>query len=160
MQTLRASQLLEIKTRFSSSSNKLRHSQPKLMAGNRSISLRIRHQKVQLPILRGEVSPEKEVSLVSYNFLEARDGVDILTMQTDRKPNDTESSLELILNTLCRAFSMKPKQAAALFTNNNQFLIHSIVKGVKGNYEPLNNWYNELKAHLKHMTYLLELETE
>jgi len=115
---------------------------------------------VQQPILRGEVSPEKEVSLVSYNLLEARDGVDILTMQTDRKPNDTESSLELILNTLCRAFSMKPKQAAALFTNNNQFLIHSIVKGVKGNYEPLNNWYNELKAHLKHMTYLLELETE
>ena len=43
---------------------------------------------MQLPILRGEVSPEKEVSLVSYNFLEARDGVDILTMQTDRKPND------------------------------------------------------------------------
>lgn len=115
---------------------------------------------MQLPILRGEVSPEKEVSLVSYNISEARDGVDILTMQTDRKPNDTESSLELILNTLCRAFSMKPKQAAALFTNNNQFLIHSIVKGVKGNYEPLNNWYNELKAHLKHMTYLLELETE
>ena len=56
----------------------------------------------------------------SYNrYLEARDGVDILTMQTDRKPEDTESSLELILNTLCRAFAMKPKQAAALFTNNN-----------------------------------------
>jgi hypothetical protein len=49
----------------------------------------------------------------------ARDGVDILTMQTDKKPEDTDSSLELILNTLCRAFSMKPKQAAALFTNNN-----------------------------------------
>ena len=81
-------------------------------------------------------------------------------MQTDRKPSETESSLELILNTLCRAFSMKPKQAAALFTNNNQFLIHSIVKGVKGNYEPLNNWYNELKAHLKHMNTLLEIETE
>ena len=55
---------------------------------------------------------------------------------------------------------MKPKQAAALFTNNNQFLIHSIVKGVKGNYEPLNNWYNELKGHLKHMNTLLEIETE
>jgi hypothetical protein len=40
-------------------------------------------------------------------------------MQTDKKPEDTDSSLELILNTLCRAFSMKPKQAAALFTNNN-----------------------------------------
>lgn len=34
----------------------------------------------------------------------AKDGVDILTMNSDRSPNDTESTLELILNTLCRAF--------------------------------------------------------
>lgn len=70
-----------------------------------------------------------------------KDGVDILTMNADREPADTESTLELILNTLCKAFSMKPKQAAALLTNNNQFLIHSIVKGVKGRYEPLIGWY-------------------
>jgi hypothetical protein len=55
---------------------------------------------------------------------------------------------------------MKPKQAAALLTNNNQFLIHSIVKGVKGNYDPLNSWYTEVKLHLKHLIVLLELETE
>jgi hypothetical protein len=55
---------------------------------------------------------------------------------------------------------MKSKQAAALLTNNNQFLIHSIVKGVKGNYDPLNSWYNEVKQHLKHLIILLELETE
>jgi len=71
----------------------------------------------------------------------AKDGLDILTMKLERNPNETESSLELILNTLCRSFSMKPKQAAALLTNNNQFLVHSIVKGVKGNYEPLISWY-------------------
>lgn len=40
-------------------------------------------------------------------------------MNADREPADTESTLELILNTLCRAFTMKPKQAAALLTNNN-----------------------------------------
>lgn len=33
-----------------------------------------------------------------------KEGVDILTMNCDREPHDTESSLELILNTLCRAF--------------------------------------------------------
>lgn len=48
-----------------------------------------------------------------------KDGVDILTMNSEREPIDTESTLELILNTLCRAFQMKPKQAAALLTNNN-----------------------------------------
>lgn len=79
------------------------------------------------------------------NNSEAREGVDILTMKVERTPEETESSLELILNTLCRAFAMKPKQAAALLTNNNQFLVHSIVKGVKGNYEPLIAWQADLR---------------
>jgi len=48
-----------------------------------------------------------------------KEGVDILTMNSERPLVDTESTLEYILNTLCRAFEMKPKQAAALLTNNN-----------------------------------------
>jgi hypothetical protein len=70
-----------------------------------------------------------------------KDGVDIMQMDTRREPSETESTLEFILNTLCRALSMKPKQSAALLTNNNQFLTHCVVKGVKGNYEPMINWY-------------------
>ena len=57
--------------------------------------------------------------LMSSYFCLVKDGVDILTMNAEREPVDTESTLELILNTLCRAFQMKPKQAAALLTNNN-----------------------------------------
>jgi hypothetical protein len=48
-----------------------------------------------------------------------KDGVDIMQMDTNRDPSQTESTLEFILNTLCRALTMKPKQAAALLTNNN-----------------------------------------
>lgn len=40
-------------------------------------------------------------------------------MDCDKEPSQTESTLEFILNTLCRALGMKPKQAAALLTNNN-----------------------------------------
>lgn len=131
------------------------------MAGGQSIDLEDQAlESATANTQRGSVARKRSKWSSWLNVIEARDGVDILTMQTDKKPEDTDSSLELILNTLCRAFSMKPKQAAALFTNNNQFLIHSIVKGVKGNYEPLNNWYNELKGHLKHMNTLLEIETE
>lgn len=42
-----------------------------------------------------------------------------MQMDLRREPSDTESTLEFILNTLSRAMSMKPKQAAALLTNNN-----------------------------------------
>jgi hypothetical protein len=42
-----------------------------------------------------------------------------MQMDTSKDPSQTESTLEFILNTLCRALSMKPKQSAALLTNNN-----------------------------------------
>lgn len=38
-----------------------------------------------------------------------KDGVDILQMDVTKDPSATESTLEFILNTLCRALSMKPK---------------------------------------------------
>ena len=38
-----------------------------------------------------------------------KDGVDILNLQTDKPFSEIESSLELILVTLCQAFNMKPK---------------------------------------------------
>lgn len=38
-----------------------------------------------------------------------KDGVDIMAMDTKKEPSDTESTLEFILNTLCKALQMKPK---------------------------------------------------
>ena len=89
-----------------------------------------------------------------------KDGVDIMMMDTNRDPSETESTLEFILNTLCRALNMKPKQSAALLTNNNQFLTHCVVKGVKSRYEPMINWYQELYQYSKHLSMMLESEVD
>ena len=83
-----------------------------------------------------------------------------MQMDIKRQPNETESTLEFILNTLCRAMSMKPKQSAALLTNNNQFLTHCVVKGVKGNYEPMINWYHDIYQYSRHLSDMLEIEIE
>lgn len=87
-----------------------------------------------------------------------KDGVDIMQMDTSLEPSDTESTLEFILNTLCRALGMKPKQSAALLTNNNQFLIHCSVKGVKGNFKPMLDWYQEVYLYSRHLSHMLEIE--
>ena len=89
-----------------------------------------------------------------------KDGVDIMQMYCNREPSQTESTLEFILNTLCRALQMKPKQAAALLTNNNQFLIHCVVKGVKSRFEPMINWYQEVYQYSRHLSMMLEIEVE
>ena len=56
---------------------------------------------------------------------------------------------------------MSPKQAAALLTNNNQYLITACIKGVKGGkYEPLLNWYDQLNGNCVTLATLLTLEMD
>ena len=45
--------------------------------------------------------------------------VDIINLDTNKEPTQTQSCLEFILNTLCRNFKLRPKQSAALLANNN-----------------------------------------
>ena len=74
-----------------------------------------------------------------------KDGVDLLGIDASKALGDLESSFEMILVTLSKAFNLKPKQAAALLTNNNQYLVTACIKGAKGqNYEPILAWYNML----------------
>ena len=55
---------------------------------------------------RGAKPPNQKKSILLTIILIgiAKEGVDILSMNQERETHDTESSLELILNTLCRAF--------------------------------------------------------
>ena len=90
-----------------------------------------------------------------------KDGVDILGLSADKEINDCESSLELILVSLSKSFQMSPKQAAALLTNNNQYLITACIKGVKGGkYEPLIAWYEVLIGSAEILAELLDAEME
>jgi len=87
-----------------------------------------------------------------------KDGVDIFKMDTSIKPSETESSLEFLLNTMCRAFQIQPRQGAALMTNNNEYLTLVCCRGVKGNFEPVINWYLELFQYSRYFSKLIETE--
>jgi hypothetical protein len=53
---------------------------------------------------------------------------------------------------------MKPKQAAGLLAHNNKYLVHVTVKGVKGTFEKVIDWYEEVYANSKHLAALIENE--
>ena len=89
-----------------------------------------------------------------------KEGVDILSMDPNKKITKCDSSLEIILNTLCKHFKMKPKQCAALLTNNNQYLMHAAVKGLKGNFEPVIGWYEELNSISEFFAEIICLEAK
>ncbi len=79
-------------------------------------------------------------------------------MDTMKRPNETVTCLEFLLNTLCKAFNLSPKQAAGLLTNANKYLNIAIIKGVKGDFEPVISLYQEAYAHSKHLSQLIEHE--
>lgn len=61
-------------------------------------------RKVTLVVEINLIKRKVAFHLIKLSLGVVKEGVDILTMNYDREPHDTESSLELILNTLCRAF--------------------------------------------------------
>ena len=55
---------------------------------------------------------------------------------------------------------MKPKQAAALLTNNNQYLLHAVVKGLKGKFEPVSGWFKMLYNLTDEFDNILDMEAQ
>jgi hypothetical protein len=110
--------------------------------------------------VEGIIQKELKAKEPTKKLEDIKEGIDILTMSSSKDPMDTDSSLELLLNIMCKSFKMKPKQSAALLTNSNQYLLHSVVKGLKGNYDPILKFYRNMAKFVHHMCNLLELESQ
>lgn len=72
--------------------------------------------------------------------------------------NETETCLEMLVISLCKTLQVKPKQAAGLLTQNGKFLVQVILKGLKGKFEPINNWYSIILDNLTHLKKLITKE--
>ena len=49
-------------------------------------------------------------------------------------------------------------KAAALLMSGNKYLAHVLVKGIKGDFEPIHNWYQELYSNQKYILQLVVKE--
>jgi hypothetical protein len=100
-----------------------------------------------------------EIKVQNFAQRDVTEGVDIATLQIDRPLADSNNSLEFLLMTLSRSFELTPRQAAALLTDSNQYLVTACVKGVKGGYfQPIINWYQEIHDNLWTLIELLQAE--
>lgn len=71
---------------------------------------------------------------------------------------ECRSLLEILLVSLIRNLDLKPKQVVALLSNGNKYLAHVLVKGVKGNYDPLVLWLQELYSNMQYVLPFLTQE--
>lgn len=71
---------------------------------------------------------------------------------------ESSSCLELLLASFCKHFELKPKQAAGLLTQKGKYLSHIVVKGLRGKFEPIISWYQDMYANMKSILQLVEKE--
>ena len=62
---------------------------------------------------------------------ESQNGVlDIKKINLSKDPDESESSLEFFILLLTQSFNMPIEEVLGLFTNQNKYLAHLVVKGV------------------------------
>ena len=82
--------------------------------------------------------------------------IELETMET---LEDTRTSAQFILKSLMIAFEMKMKQAAALLQDNQKYLFHMCVKGMKGNnFTRVKQWYQLVLPYANHLVHLINEE--
>jgi hypothetical protein len=86
--------------------------------------------------------------------------VNVVDFNENKELTDSENVLDFILTSLAEPFQMTSKQATGLLTNKNKYLVTVCVKGMKGSYEPVINWYESVYANSRYLVELLEHEEQ
>ncbi len=72
------------------------------------------------------------------------ESLDLNNLNGNKNLDEAESPLEFFILTLSRSLDMKPRQAVALLSNNRKFLIQITNRGIKGDFNKITNWYQEV----------------
>lgn len=82
-------------------------------------------------------------------------GIIIENISENKKLEEAESCLEYLILSFCHNFLLKPKQGAGLLAQGCKFLAHIVVKGLKGDFEPVKSWLQEIYGSLEVLTELI-----
>ena len=91
----------------------------------------------------------------------AQDGsLFIESIYVSRPLEEADSCLEFLLLSFCQHFRITPKQAAGLLTQGNKYLAQILGKGLKTDFQPVRNWYKDLKRCAKTLIELILKESQ
>ncbi len=68
---------------------------------------------------------------------------------------DSSNILELFVVSISKHFKLSPKHTLNLFLDNNKYLAHLLVKGVKGAFEPIYKFLDDIKSTLDYIVVTL-----
>lgn len=91
----------------------------------------------------------------------AQDGsLFIESIHVGRPLEEADTCLEFLLLSFCQHFRVSPKQAAGLLTQGNKYLAQILGKGLKTDFQPVRNWFKDLKRCANTLTQLILRESQ
>ena len=87
-------------------------------------------------------------------------GVFLEHINTTKKINESNSCLEFLLLSFVHSLEVSTKQAAGLLTQGYKYLAHIVAKGLKGEFAPIINWYQNLYSDTDRLAVLVQNEQE
>ena len=82
--------------------------------------------------------------------------VNIENLSIKKDVESSESCLEFFILTLSRSLKMKPRQSAALLSNNRKYLVQIVNKGIKSDFSLILNWFEEVNLFKRHLIQLIK----
>ena len=77
----------------------------------------------------------------------SKETINLNTLNVNKAYNECKSPLEFIVVSLCRAFSLKPRQSVALLSNNRKYLSILCNKGMKGSFNSVHRWLDDMNTY-------------
>ena len=94
-----------------------------------------------------EKKPRSDEPAVNINYISEQDEL-----------RDSATVLQFVLASICKGLGLNSKQAAGLLADNNKYLIHVCVKGVKSDFGKVVNWYTTVYKEARALADLIEKE--
>lgn len=101
-------------------------------------------------------SNTKKNSYALNHLKKSSEYIDLKDLTDEKQLEDTNSPLEFFLISLSKSLELKPRQAAALLSNNRKYLIQISNRGIKGDYSKIISWYQDLFLNYKKLMQIIK----
>jgi hypothetical protein len=82
-------------------------------------------------------------------------GILIDSIDTEKPLFEADSCLEFLILSFCHNFSLRPKQAVGLLTQGNKYLSQIVAKGLKGDFDAILYWIQDIYSNTERLTDLI-----
>ena len=110
--------------------------------------------------LENEIDNKKVTNRNLQTTQKNNETVNINNIDPNKSYNECNTALEFFILSLCKNFSMKPRQAVALLSNNRKYLSIICNKGLKGDFSKLKKWLYDLSSNFDTMIRLINISED